>query len=91
MGRGRSLLLTLPGVADAGATKNLHGLARQRRPSNPAAPPPIRAIIFWNFPIFIIICCICENRFSIVFSSVTETPLPFAIRWRRRAERGRFG
>jgi hypothetical protein len=26
-----------------------------------------------------------------VFSSVTETPLPFAIRWRRRAERGRFG
>ena len=45
-----------------------------------AGPPPIRAIIFWNLPIFFIICCIWANLFSIVFNSVTETPLPFAIR-----------
>ena len=42
--------------------------------------PPIRAIIFWNLPIFFIICCICANLLSIVLSSVTETPLPFAMR-----------
>ena len=47
----------------------------------------MRAIIFWNFPIFFIICCMPANLFSIVFSSVTETPLPLAIRCRRRALR----
>ena len=47
----------------------------------------MRAIIFWNLPIFFIICCICENSFSSVFNSATVTPLPLAIRCRRRALR----
>jgi len=36
----------------------------------------MRPIIFWNLPIFIIICFISPNLFSIVFNSVTLTPLP---------------
>ena len=36
----------------------------------------MRAIIFVNLPIFFIICCIWPNLFSMVFSSVTLTPLP---------------
>lgn len=43
-------------------------------------PPPIRAIIFWNLPIFFIICCICANLLSMVFRAVTLTPLPLAMR-----------
>lgn len=46
----------------------------------PGKPPPIFAIIFWNLPIFFIICCIWANLLSMVLSSVTETPLPLAIR-----------
>jgi hypothetical protein len=42
----------------------------------PGKPPPILPIIFENLPIFIIIVCIWKNLFSIVFSSVTLTPLP---------------
>ena len=53
----------------------------------PGKPPPMRAIIFWNLPIFFIICCICPNLFSIVFNSVTLTPLPLAMRTRRLALR----
>ena len=45
------------------------------------------AIIFWNLPIFFIICCIWPNLFSMVFSSVTLTPLPLAMRMRRLALR----
>ena len=37
------------------------------RPKSPP-PPPIRDIIFWNFPIFFIICCIWPNFCSIVLS-----------------------
>ena len=48
--------------------------------SMPAVAPPILAIIFWNFPMFFIICCIWENLFIMVFSSDTLTPLPLAIR-----------
>src|ERR1035437_2764294 len=48
----------------------------------PGKPPPILPIIFENLPIFIIICCISPNLFSIVFSSVTLTPLPLAMRTR---------
>ena len=33
-------------------------------------PPPILAIIFWNLPIFFIICCIPANLLSMVLSSV---------------------
>ena len=36
----------------------------------------MRAIIFENLPIFFIIACIWLNLFSIVFNSVTLTPLP---------------
>lgn len=43
-------------------------------------PPPIFANIFWNLPIFFIICCICANLFNMVFNSATFTPLPFAMR-----------
>jgi hypothetical protein len=35
--------------------ENLNGLTRHRGRIKPAAPPPIRAIIFWNLPIFFII------------------------------------
>ncbi len=47
-----------------------------------AAPPPILAIMRWNLPIFFIICCIWAKRLSMVFNSVTVTPLPLATRWR---------
>jgi hypothetical protein len=47
---------------------------------NPAGPPPIRESIFWNLPIFFIICCIWANLLSIVFNCVTVTPLPLAMR-----------
>ena len=43
-------------------------------------PPPILAIIFDILPIFFIIVCIWKNLFSIVFNSVTVTPLPAAMR-----------
>jgi hypothetical protein len=46
----------------------------------PGKPPPMRAIIFENLPIFFIICCICANLFSIVFNSATVVPLPLAMR-----------
>ena len=55
--------------------------------NSPGKPPPMRAIIFENLPIFFIICCIWPNLFSIVFSSVTLTPLPLAMRTRRLALR----
>jgi len=47
----------------------------------------MRAIIFDILPIFFIIVCIWKNLFSIVFSSVTLTPLPAAMRRRRLALR----
>src|SRR5207247_9701084 len=53
----------------------------------PGFGPPIFAIIRWNLPIFFIICCIWLKRLSNVFSSVTVTPLPLAIRCRRRGFR----
>ena len=49
--------------------------------------PPIFAIIFWNLPIFFIICCICPKRLRRLFNSATPTPLPLAIRIRRFAFR----
>src|ERR1700690_1806525 len=65
----------------------LTGLGIFHRRNIPGRPPPILAIIFWNLPIFFIICCISPNLFSIVFSSVTLTPLPLAMRMRRLALR----
>ena len=56
-------------------------------PNIPGRLPPIFAIIFENLPIFFIICCIWPNLFSIVFNSVTLTPLPLAMRMRRLAFR----
>ena len=49
-------------------------------PRSKPGPPPILASMRWNLPIFFIICCIWPNLLSIVLSSVTVTPLPFAIR-----------
>jgi hypothetical protein len=42
--------------------------------------PPILLIIFWNLPILRIISRISSKRFSKLFTSVTVTPDPLAIR-----------
>ena len=46
----------------------------------PGIAPPILPIIRDILPIFFIIVCIWKNLLSIVFSSVTVTPLPAAMR-----------
>ena len=45
-------------------------------------PPPILVIIFWNLPIFFIICCIWPKRLSILFNAATVVPLPAAMKAR---------
>ena len=63
---------------------NCHGAGLgvgQRKAPGPGIPPR-RAIIFPTLPIFCIILRIIAKRLSRSFTSVTEVPLPFAMRSR---------